>query len=59
MQQASVNKERPREPIRFSKRVGSTTYRVNVYYSRTSKETMDDKIIRLIRNETVGKEVTQ
>ena len=60
MQQTAANKERPREAGRFSKRVGSTVYRVNVHFSRTSKETANDKIIRLIKNESgVGKKVSQ
>ena len=39
------------EPPKFSKRIGSTTYTVSVYYSQTSKETAEDKLLRLIENE--------
>jgi len=39
----------------FSRRIGSTVYRVNVHYSKTSKETMNDKIIRLVKNDVTGK----
>lgn len=35
----------------FTKRIGSTTYRVSVHFSNTSRETVDDKILRLMRNE--------
>jgi hypothetical protein len=35
----------------FVKRIGNTTYKVNVHFSTTSKETMSDKIIRMLRNE--------
>ena len=35
----------------FVKRIGKTTYTVNVHFSTTSKETMSDKIIRMLRNE--------
>ena len=35
----------------FIKKIGSTTYKVNVNFSKTSKETMTDKIIRLIKND--------
>ena len=35
----------------FIKRIGKTTYKVNVHFSTTSKETMSDKIIRMLRNE--------
>ena len=39
----------------FKRRIGQTTYRVGVHFNKTSGETMDDKIIRLIRNETIGR----
>ena len=42
----------PQEPRRFVKRIGSTNYRVNVHFSDTSKETINDKIIRLIKSES-------
>jgi hypothetical protein len=46
------------QPMLMTKHIGSTTYRVTVHFSRTSQETLDDKIIRLIRNDTaVGKAV--
>ena len=35
----------------FEKRIGNTTYRVKVYFSQTSKETMSDKVLRLIKND--------
>lgn len=51
MQTTDVKKEQPHEPGAFVKRIGSTTYRVSVHFSKTSRETMKDKILRLIRNE--------
>jgi hypothetical protein len=39
------------DPPCFVKRIGNTTFKVNVHFSQTSKETMSDKIIRLLRNE--------
>jgi hypothetical protein len=33
------------------KRIGKTTYKVSVHFSTTSKETMSDKIKRLLRYE--------
>ena len=45
----------PQEPRRFVKRIGSTNYRVNVHFSDTSKETVNDKIIRMVKNEAAGK----
>ena len=35
------------------RRIGGTTYKVKVVFSDTEKETMEDKILRMIRNETV------
>ena len=39
----------------FTRRIGATTYRVAVHFSQTSTETVNDKIIRMIKNETAGK----
>ena len=39
------------EPGAFTKRIGSTTYRVSVHFSKTSRETVKDKILRLIKDE--------
>jgi hypothetical protein len=60
--QRSTTQEKlpPREAGTFKRRIGSTVYRVGVHFSRTSKETANDKIIRLVKSETTaGKEVTQ
>ncbi len=37
----------------LTRRIGSTTYRVRVHFSAAAKETMQDKIVRLIRNEAL------
>lgn len=42
------------EPVKLLRRIGSTTYEVTVYFSKTSRESMEDKILRLIRNEMAG-----
>ena len=39
------------EPVKLRKRIGSTTYVVSVHFSKTSKETLEDKILRLIEGE--------
>lgn len=39
------------KPLRLTKRIGSTTYKVSVHFSQTSRETMGDKIIRLIEKD--------
>ena len=38
---------------RFCKRIGSTLYEVNVYFNEAAKESLDDKIFRLISNDTL------
>lgn len=40
----------------FTKQIGKTTYLVNVHFSETSKETLQDKMERLIKNECVNLE---
>ena len=42
----------------MTKKVGNTTYEVHIHFSETSKETMTDKILRLIRNEALSKDVS-
>jgi len=39
------------EPVKMRKRIGSTVYEINVYFNHDAKETMNDKIIRLIKND--------
>jgi len=36
---------------RFTKRIGSVTYDINVFFNEDTEETMDVKIQRLMRNE--------
>lgn len=39
------------EPINLTKRIGSTNYKVSVHFSTTSKETISDKMLRLMKND--------
>ena len=39
----------------FIKKIGSTTYKLNIHFSTTSKETVCDKVLRLIGNDMVVK----
>ncbi len=39
------------EPPILLKKIGSTTYSVAVRFSKTNKETVGDKLFRLIKNE--------
>jgi len=38
-------------PIKLTKRIGGTIYKVSAFYSQTSLETLNDKVLRLIKNE--------
>ena len=40
------------EPM-FRKTIGKTTYLVSVHFSHTSKETIKDKLMRLLRGEVM------
>ena len=35
----------------FTKRIGSTIYEVSMHFNQEVKETMDEKILRLIKND--------
>ena len=39
------------EPLKLTKRIGSTTYTVSVHFSQTSKETVEDKLLRLMERD--------
>ena len=39
------------EPPVLIRKIGKTTYRVRVHFSITSRETMSDKIKRMLKNE--------
>ena len=41
-------------PVILQKRIGSTNYIVSIHFSRTSKETLNDKILRLVKKEAVN-----
>jgi hypothetical protein len=48
--------ERDYKPLRMTKRIGSTTYKVTIHFSKTSKETLQDKMLRLILREAENTE---
>ena len=37
----------------MTRRIGGTTYKVKVIFNNDGEETMEDKILRIVRNETV------
>ncbi|MDR1542292.1 MAG: transposon-encoded TnpW family protein [Clostridiales bacterium] len=45
-----------RESRTITRRIGSTDFEIAVYFSATNRETLNDKITRLIKSEA-GKEV--
>ena len=47
----AVKIQRDADTSRFAKRIGSVTYMVGVHFKQGATETMDKKIIRLIKNE--------
>ena len=50
---AKTSRNAESEPLKLRERVGSTTYVVSVRFSQTSRETMQDKILRLIEREAI------
>jgi len=48
----NIEKKQEREPFgQMIQTIGNTTYEVNFYFSETSKETIQDKILRLARTD--------
>ena len=39
------------DPPDLVKRIGKTTYHVKVHFNPAARETMSDKIVRMLRNE--------
>ena len=39
------------EPVKLRKRIGSTVFVVNVHFSETSAEKLEDKLLRLMERE--------
>ena len=40
------------------RRIGGTTYKVRIAFSETAAETMEDKILRIVRNDMVTNDGT-
>lgn len=54
MKKADTTKRAQEKRKEFNKKIGNTTYDVSFHYSRQSRESMNDKIIRLIENDMQG-----
>jgi uncharacterized protein YajQ (UPF0234 family) len=46
-----VNVQLVADTSRFAKRIGSVTYEVGIHFKKGATETMDNKIMRLIKND--------
>jgi hypothetical protein len=40
----------------ITRRIGSTTFKLKIYFNENAKETMEDKILRMIQNEVLKKD---
>jgi len=47
----TVKKLTTPEPYVLHRRIGSTTYRVRLHFNPESRETLDDKVLRLLKND--------
>ena len=43
----------------ITRRIGSTTYKVRVVFNESGGETMEDKILRIVRNDMVTSDGTR
>ena len=48
---ATVKSTSPNPAGSFNMRMGNTTYVIGVHFSQTSKDTLDDKMKRLMRDD--------
>lgn len=39
------------EQVNFTYKIGSTIYQIGVHYNDTNKESLDDKIFRMMKND--------
>ena len=48
---SAVGEDRRTEPITILKRIGSTKFIVTVHFNNSGNETLEDKLLRLIKRE--------
>jgi hypothetical protein len=48
---AKTSRKAESEPLKMLNRIGSTVYSVSIRFNEASKETLNDKVYRLIKNE--------
>lgn len=49
-----MQKQEQPQVKRILKTIGSTTYEIHIHFSSSSKETLNDKIKRLLKNDLGG-----
>jgi hypothetical protein len=49
----AIGSEALTKPFKIRKRIGYTTYEVEVRFNANGRETLDDKILRLVRGEAM------
>ena len=54
---ATATAEQRRESRTITRRIGSTDFEIAVFFSDTNRETLNDKIARLIKSEATRREV--
>jgi hypothetical protein len=47
----NASRKSERELVKLLRRIGSTTVEITVHFSNTSKETMEDKLLRIMERE--------
>jgi hypothetical protein len=51
MNQTSKHPTANPEPLVLRRRIGSTTYQTRIFFNPEAKETLDDKVLRLLKND--------
>ena len=54
MKNKNINNESAAASNTFTKKIGRTMYTVQIFFSKTSRETFNDKILRLIKHDVVN-----
>ncbi len=50
----NIQPKQEKEPV-IRKKIGKGTYEVTVHFSKTSNETINDKLLRIMKNDIVSK----
>ena len=47
----TVNNTRVSEPFVLHRRIGSTTFKVGIHFNEEARETIEDKVLRMLKND--------